>query len=215
MILRGSISNLVLLGRVESTDGYIYFRNNEFRIVYASADFVDPNRIKPVINMTAETEVQGYDIRLNLEGQIEQFSLALTSAPYLEEVDILALLTVGQRGKHLKGLEGGIGAGEATSFLTGKAQDVIEERLRTITGIDRFQVEPYVSQSAGTVEPRVTVSERIIGNKFFVTYTSSLASTEEQALKLEYLLNRNVSLIGVTDEQGTVGGDIKFRFEFK
>jgi translocation and assembly module TamB len=215
MILKGSVYNPVLLGRVESNDGYIYFRNNEFRIVYASADFVDPNRIKPVINMTAETEVQGYNIRLNLEGQIEQFSLALTSDPFLEEVDILALLTVGQVGKQLKGLEGGIGAGEATSFLTGKAQDVIEERLRTITGIDRFQVEPYVSQSTGTVEPRVTVSERIIGNKFFVTYTSSLASTEEQALKLEYLLNRNVSLIGLTDEQGTVGGDIKFRFEFK
>ena len=60
-------------------------------------------------------------------------------------MDILALLTVGQIGKQLKGLEGGIGAGEATSFITGKVQDVIEERMRSITGLDRFQVEPYVS----------------------------------------------------------------------
>lgn len=215
LILKGSISSPVLFGRLESTEGYAYFRNNEFRIIFASADFADPHRIKPVINLTAETIVKGYNIRLNLEGQIDHFDLSLSSDPHLEETDILALLTVGQVGKQLKGLEGGIGAGEATSFLTGKAQDVIEERLRTLTGLDRFQVEPYVSKTTGTIGPRVSVSKRLVGNKLFVTYTTLLGSTEEQILRLEYILDKNVSLIGLRDEKGSVGGDIKFRFEFK
>jgi translocation and assembly module TamB len=214
-LLKGSISSPVLFGRLESTEGYAYFRNNEFRITFASADFADPHRIKPVINLTAETIVTGYNIRLNLEGQIEHFNLSLSSDPHLEETDILALLTVGQVGKQLKGLEGGIGAGEATSFLTGKAQDVVEERLRTLTGLDRFQVEPYVSKTTGTIGPRVSVSKRLVGNKLFVTYTTLLGSTEEQILRLEYILDKNVSLIGLRDEKGSVGGDIKFRFEFK
>jgi translocation and assembly module TamB len=215
LILKGSISSPVLFGRLESTEGYAYFRNNEFRIIFASADFADPQRIKPVINLTAETIVNGYNIRLNLEGQIDHFNLSLSSDPHLEETDILSLLTVGQVGKQLKGLEGGIGAGEATSFLTGKAQDVVEERLRTLTGLDRFQVEPYVSKTTGTIGPRVSVSKRLVGNKLFVTYTTLLGSTEEQILRLEYILDKNVSLIGLRDEKGSVGGDVKFRFEFK
>jgi translocation and assembly module TamB len=146
---------------------------------------------------------------------MDHFNLSLSSDPHLEEVDILALLTVGQVGKQLKGLEGGIGAGEATSFLTGKVQDVLEERLRNITGLDRFQVDPSVSKTTGTVGPRVTVSKRLIGDKLFVTYTTLVGSTEEQVLKLEYLLDKNISLIGIRDEKASIGGDVKFRFEFK
>ncbi len=77
MIVKGTVSNPVLLGRLEATEGYVYFRNNEFKIIYASADFIDPHRIKPLLNLTAETEVKGYNIRLNLEGQIDHFNLSL------------------------------------------------------------------------------------------------------------------------------------------
>ncbi len=215
MVVKGTVSNPVLYGRVESNEGYIYFRNNEFRIIHVSADFTNPHKIKPVLNVTAEISIKGYAIRLNLEGETDRFHLSLSSDPPLEEVDILSLLTVGQLGKQTKGLEGGIGAGTATSFIAGKQQDIIEERIRKLTGIDRFQVEPYVSKSTGTVEPRVTVSERLIGDKVFVTYTTSIGSTEEQILKVEYMLNKNISLIGTRDDIGSVGGDVKFRFEFK
>jgi hypothetical protein len=215
MIVKGTVSNPVAFGRLESNEGYIYFRNNEFRIIHASADFTDPHRIKPILNLTAETSMKGYTIRLNLEGESDRFNLSLASDPPLEEMDILSLLTVGQFGKQTKGLEGGIGAGTATSFITGKQQDIVEERIRTLTGIDRFQVEPYVSKTTGTVEPRVTISERLIGDKVYVTYTTSISSTEEQILKVEYMLNRNMSLIGTRDDIGSIGGDVKFRFEFK
>ncbi|MDI6743762.1 MAG: translocation/assembly module TamB domain-containing protein [Thermodesulfovibrionales bacterium] len=215
MVLKGTIGHPLLFGRIESKEGKVYFRNSEFRILNASADFTDPNRINPVMEIVAQTIVKGYNIRLNLEGQMERFNLSLVSDPPLEETDILSLLTVGQIGKQLKGLEGGIGAGEAASFLTGKVQDVFEERIKSITGIDRVQVDPYVSKSTGTVGPRLTASKRLLGDKLFVTYTSAVGSTEEQVLKLEYILDKNVSLVGVRDEKGSVGGDIKFRFEFK
>jgi translocation and assembly module TamB len=214
-VLRGTLSRPVLFGRLESREGSVYFRNNEFRIIHASADFADPNKLNPVINLSADSNVKGYNIKLNLDGQLEHFNLSLSSDPHLEDMDILALLTSGQIGKQLKGLEGGIGASEATSFLTGKIQDVLEERLRTITGLDRFQVDPYVSKTTGTVGPMVTVSKRLVSDRLLVTYSGSLGSTEEQILKLEYLLDKNISLIGMRDEKGSVGGDIKLRFEFK
>ena len=62
-------------------------------------------------------------------------------------------------------MEGGIGAAEATSFLTGKLQDVAEDRLKTITGVDRLQIDPSVSTTTGTVSPRVTLSKKLIGDR--------------------------------------------------
>lgn len=215
LMLRGTVGHPIFFGRVESKGGKVYFRNNEFQILNANADFADPNRINPLMEIVAQTTVKGYNIRLNLEGQIEQFTLSLISDPPLDETDILSLLTVGQTGRDLKGLEGGIGASEATAFLTGKVQDVFEDRVKNLTGLDRVQVDPYISKTTGTVGPRVTVSKRLIGDKLFVTYISAVGSTEEQVLKLEYVLNRNVSLVGIRDEKGSIGGDIKFRFEFK
>jgi translocation and assembly module TamB len=217
MIVRGTVSQPILFGRLESKEGVFYFRNNEFKIVHARADFADPNRVNPVIELSAETSVKGYQVKLNLEGQIDHFNLSLSSDPPLEDPDILSLLTVGDVGKELKGLKGGIGAGEATSFLAGTLQDVFEERLKTVTGFDRIQVGSSVSKTSGTVEPRVTVSKRLLSDKVFVTYSNVLGSTTtgEQIFKIEYLLDKNISLIGTSDERGILGGDIKFRFEFK
>ncbi|MCL4457631.1 MAG: translocation/assembly module TamB domain-containing protein [Nitrospirae bacterium] len=215
ILLKGTIGQPVILGKVDAHEGVVYFRNNEFKALKASVDFSNPNRINPYFDMVAETRVKNYNIRLSLNGYVEQFNLALSSDPVLNETDIFSLLTVGQIGKHLKGLEGGIGAGEATSFITGRIQDVFEERLKTITGIDRVQVDPYVSKTTGTVTPRVTVAKRLMGDKLYVTYSTSVATGEEQVLKLEYALGKNTSLIGVRDERGGVGGDIKFRFGFK
>lgn len=214
-LLRGSIGQPILLGKVEANEGIVYFRNNEFKVLKASVDFANPNQVNPYFDIAAETRVRNYNIRLYLDGYMEQFNLSLSSSPALDETDIFSLLTVGQMGKHLKGLEGGIGASEATSFLTGKLQDVFEERLKTITGFDRVQIDPYVSKSTGTVTPRLTLSKRLLGDRLYVTYSTSVGTGEEQVWKLEYTVGKNTSLVGIRDERGGLGGNIKFRFEFK
>ncbi len=214
-ILRGTIGEPLLLGRIESTEGKVYFRNHEFRIAHATADFSDTAQKDPYMDIVAETAVKGYNIWLTLEGRLQQLDLTLLSDPELEDVEILALLAVGEFGEGLKGLEGGIGAAEASSIITGGFQDVVEERLRDLTGITRFTVDPYVSRRTGAITPRVTVSKRLAGEDLFVTYSSSMSTSEEQEVMLEYVINRNVSLLGGQDDLGSLGGDIRFRFFFK
>ncbi|HKN18471.1 MAG TPA: translocation/assembly module TamB domain-containing protein, partial [Dissulfurispiraceae bacterium] len=229
ILLRGTIGQPVVLGKLEAKQGLVYFRNNEFKILQTTVDFSNPDQIMPYFVIVAQTKVRNYNIMLTLDGYVNQFTLSLSSDPFLAETDIFSLLTVGQIGKNLKGLEGGIGAGEATSFLTGKMQDVFEERFRTITGLDRLSIEPSVtpmsegaltttaalSNSTGTISPRVTVSKQLLGDKLYVTYSAATGSGEAQVLRLEYLLGPNVSLVGDRDELGSLGGDIKFRFGFK
>ncbi|GMT47167.1 MAG: hypothetical protein IEMM0007_0733 [bacterium] len=215
LVILGTLKNPSLIGRVELKGGKIFFRNNEFTIINASADFTDPSRINPFFDIVASTRVKEYKIHLSLEGYAEQFNLSLSSEPLLDEIDILSLLTVGELGTKLKGFEGGIGASEAASFLTGKLQETLEDRLRNITGFDRIQVEPYVSETTGTIGPKITVSKRLLADRLYVTYTTSLGNATEQALRVEFFLNDNISLVGERDELGTLGADIKFRVEFR
>ena len=138
----GTVGEPLLFGRIEAKDGKVYFRNSEFQIKNITADYSNTRGADPYITVLAETLVKGYRVKLNLEGRLDKFDLILASDPPLDEVQILSLLTLGRFGDNLRGLEGGIGAAEATSFVTGHLQDTVEEKLKDITGIDRVDVEP-------------------------------------------------------------------------
>jgi translocation and assembly module TamB len=212
--IQGTLSRYGLVGRAKTKGGKIFFRNNEFDIIEGNVDFVELNRIIPVFHILAEAFISGYRIQLNLDGPADKFSLSFYSDPPLSDTEILTLLTAGHIREEEKGFESGIGAGEATAFLTGKLQDVFEERFKYFTGFDRFEVNPQTT-STGAVSPRVTVGKRFLEQKLYVTYSSSLGTTEEDIIRLQFDLTRKLSLIGVRDEIGSLGADVKYRYEFK
>jgi translocation and assembly module TamB len=215
MFLRGTVNRAQLLGRVEARKGTVFFRQNEFKILRAAADFVDPNRINPVLDIQAEIQVREYLVRLAVSGTADHAVVTLLSDPSLPDSDILALLALGKTGSELKGKEAGVGMSEAASFATGRFQDIFESRARSLTGLDRFQVDPYVSKGDTSV-PRVTVGKELVQDKLYVTYSSNVGSTTpEQIFRIEYVLNRNFSLVGERNELGNTGADIKYRFEFR
>jgi autotransporter translocation and assembly factor TamB len=215
VFLRGTVNHPQLLGRIEARKGVVYFRKNEFKILSASVDFVDPNRMNPVLDIQAETQVREYRIQLSVTGNADHAVVTFISEPSLVDSDILAMLALGKTGSELKGKESGVGVGEATSFATGQFQDVIERNARRFTGLDRFQVDPYINKSDASV-PRVTVGKELVQNKLYVTYSSNVgASAPEQLFRIEYLLDRHFSVVGGQDETGNTGADFKYRFEFK
>ncbi len=211
LFLKGTFERPLIFGRVEARQGIIYFRRNEFKVDSLVIDFVNPETIKPVFDIHAKTKVQRYTIDLSLSGTIDRFNLSLVSDPPLDETDILALLTVGQVTEEFAGKEGGIATTEATSFIS----DVFEQRVERAMRFDRFQVDPYYSSSTAASGARLTIGKRLLDDKLQVIYSTNLATSEEQLLLIEYILGKNISLIGERDEKGRVGADIKFRFEFR
>jgi autotransporter translocation and assembly factor TamB len=215
MLFRGTVNQPQVLGRIEARKGEVYFRKNVFKILHASADFTDPNRINPTLDVQAATRVREYQIQLGVTGTADRAVVTFVSEPPLTDSNILALLALGRTSEELKGKEANVGVGEATSFATGKFQDILESRARSLTGLDRFQVDPYISK-ADVAVPRVTVGKEVVQDKLFMTYSSNVgASTPEQMFRIEYILNKNMSLVGEMNELGNLGGDVKFRFEFK
>lgn len=213
--ITGIASELGMVGRIEAEGGSVYFRSNEFKILKGShVDFINPNSIVPDFHILAETYTGDYHVRLSLDGNMDKFTLSLFSEPPLAESDILSLLTFGQVGKGVKGIEGGIAAGEATALLTGTLQDTVEEELKNYTGFERIEIEPHTT-TEGSFTPKVTVGKRLLEDKIYVTYSSALGTAEEQVIEVEYKLDENMSLVGSRNEIGSAGVDIKYRFEFK
>ena len=205
-----------LVGRVEAKKGVVYFRKNDFKILHGAVDFVDPGRLNPTLDIQAETRVREYQIRLALSGTADRSTVSFISDPPLSDVDILSLLALGKTGSELTGKESGVGMSEAASFATGQFQDIFERRARSLTGLDRFQVDPYISKNNDTSVPRVTVGKEIVQDKLYVTVSSNVGATDpEQAYRVEYILDKHLSLVGERNEIGNIGADVKFRFEFR
>ena len=215
VIVRGIVNRPQLLGRIEASKGSVFFRKNDFKILHASVDFVDPNRINPVLDIQAETQVREYQIRLAVTGTAQRAVVTFISDPALADTDVLSLLALGKKSSELKGRETVVGVGEAASFATGQFQDILERRARSVTGLDRFQVDPYIGKS-DTAVPRVTVGKELVQNKLFVTYSSNVgADYPEQIFRIEYILNRHFSVVGERNDLGNIGADFKYRFEFQ
>ncbi|MBI5043956.1 MAG: translocation/assembly module TamB domain-containing protein [Nitrospirae bacterium] len=215
VILKGTINRPIIVGKVEAIDGEVYFRKNRFKVISGRVDFTDPEKINPVFDIHASSKVRKYQIDLNLTGTLDSFNLSLVSDPPLSETDILALLTTGKTTEELVGAEQVIGTAEAASFVTGQVQDIIEERVAEIMGFERFQVDPYYYSAKTSAGPRLTVSKHFWDDSLYVIYSTNLATTEEQLISIEYILSKNISLVGERDESGRLGADIKFRLEFK
>ncbi|WP_353684784.1 translocation/assembly module TamB domain-containing protein [Thermodesulfovibrio sp. 3907-1M] len=211
LLLRGSLQEPSLIGWINAKEGWIYFRGSKFEIMQALIQFNDPNSIRPYLNVSARTNVSQYNINLNLNGYIDQFNLILSSNPPLSESELLNLLVLGQNG----GGKGIPGASEAASFITGQMHELLEERVRGLTGLDVMTVEPGVSKTTGSIAPRITVGKKLMDGRLTVTYSTQAGATAEQIIKVEYLVRKGVSLVGTKDEIGGISGAIKFRFEFR
>ena len=211
----GTIEHIGLLGRVEANEGTVYFRSNEFRILEGtSVYFVEPEKVVPVFHINTDSYINDYHVRLAADGTIDNFNLSLFSDPPLAEADILALITFGQVGKEAKGIDTGVAAGEAASILTGSLQEAVEEEYGYLGGIDRFEVQPHTT-TEGALVPKVVVGKRLFEDKLFVIYSTAIGTAEDNLVRLEYRLNKEVSLVGARNEIGSVGGGLIYRFEFK
>jgi translocation and assembly module TamB len=211
----GKPGSIGIIGRIGADSGTLLFRGNEFRLLEGtSVDFIDPRTIKPLFHIVSESYRDDYHLRLSLDGTVDDFSLSLFSEPPLSEQEILTLLTFGGLGGSSKGFVSGIATEEAASILTGGMQENIQKEIQSITGFERISIEPHTT-STGAFTSRVTVARRLLEDRIKVMYSTTIGSSEEQLVRVEYKLSDEWSIVGSRDELGSVGGDIKFRFEFR
>ncbi len=200
LVVRGSLAQPILFGQVELDEGgKVVYVDNEYRVERGLLTFANPYRIDPVVDLAATTEVRDYDITLNLAGTLERLNATFTSDPPLADLEIVSLLTTGQRiaesGRVFSGESGGQpGAGAAQRFLYGQAASVISERVNTLFGFDRFRVAPVAAAGAGQSSLAFTVGKQI-SRDLFVTYSRDPSTSERDLLSVEWQVSDKVVVV--------------------
>jgi len=214
--LRGTPAYPVLTGRVEAVDGTIFFRGNRFEISHAYANFIDRNRINPVLDIRAEADVRTYRLILDATGTLDNPSVNITSDPPMSMVDIISLLTTGvaetdgQTPLHQSQV---VGMG-AASVLSENLTGALGRRVQRIFGLESFRVDPYLAGTEKNPTARITISERIYRD-MVITYSQNLSTNEEQVVIIEYDVGKGVSIVASRDEDGRYGIDFRLRKRFK
>jgi len=220
----GDIEYPQISGRVTANSGgTLFYRNDRYEIQRGEVVFPPNTSIEPIINLRAESEINGYQISINLNGNLtdtETLSLALSSNPALPQADIVSLITTGS----LANTEGGIptlaqsGLNTATEIL---ADAIINKPLSKATdklfGLNRFEIDPIISGQRLNPTARLTVGRQINRN-LLITYSTNLASDQNQVLALEYRVSNRLSFVAQYEQRAlsNVTRDSNvFRFEIR
>ena len=203
----GTALNPQIEGRVEVPRGRVVFGDTRYDILSGVFDFIDPVRLNPEMNVQVETVVQEYDIQLGIDGNLDQFSLNMSSDPPLSDSEIARLLAVGTGGQT-----------DAYSFVTRPLQTVLEGKLEETFKLDRLSVDvdPLLSKSKDSESTStVTVAKRFF-DALLLTYTTSVGGTDRaQLFEAEYELSDKLSITASRDQDGELDTSVTFKFKLK
>ena len=200
LAIAGDADTPIISGRITANEGgIIFFRNDRYEVQRGVLEF-PPSTGEPFINLQAETEIQGYQIFVNLLGDLsnpDNLSATLRSNPPLPQPDVVSLITTGSLAN--------TGAGIPTLAQSGinTAAEIITDSLinnpaRKATdklfGLNKFQLDPIFSGTRVNPGARLTVGRQINRN-LAITYSTNLSEDQSQVLALEYRVSNRLSFV--------------------
>lgn len=215
--LRGSLDDPDVSGRILITRGQLEFRNDRFEVTRGVVSIPEGPTGGTFYDIQAEATIQGYRIIVGLTGTADNFNPVLRSEPNLPQSSILSLLATGRlpppdiANTTTAAQQANVSA--ATTLLSELLTERIEEQTGRLFGINRFQIDPLLVGRGGDPTARLTVGRRITKD-LSVTFSTNLATAEEQIILIEYRLRNNLSIIGLRDQQGNFGFDVRVTKRF-
>ncbi len=210
--VRGTVAQPVILGRVNLTNGDVIFNGNRFTVSGGTVQFVNPAETQPVVNLALNTTIQQYNIHLRFNGPVDQLRTNYTSDPSLPAADIINLLAFGETTE-------ASAAGPATptnqaamGLVASQVSSQITSRVAKIAGISQLSINPVLAGGSiqGPSGAVVTIQQRVTGN-LFVTFSTNVATTQNQVIMGQYNISPRVSFSVTRDQNGGVAFDTLFK----
>lgn len=242
--IKGPPTRPVLLGQLQlQRNGKFFFRDTTFEFETAEVKFNDPNRINPelyisanaVVEENTESRIQRYEINMLVQGKADDPSLTFTSNPPRSEKDIASLLALGVTTEsNYQSTQVGENQLQRQSYEVGASiltKNKFGRDLQNRTGLE-FKVSSAIDQRNNSPSPKITISKQWTP-RVETSASRTFGELTTQDVKVEYQLNRNVSLIGSwegrevsnttsittsSDDKNTtdiLGIDIEYKLEFK
>ncbi len=216
--IRGNAARPVVFGAVEIAEGgKLIYADNEYRVERGRVTFDNPNRIDPVIDLTAKTQVKNYEIALDLSGTVDRLTAHFRSEDGLADLDVLSLLATGREldpGASEIGLATSTttpapGQSFAAEFLASQAASAVSKRVQNLFGFDRFRIDPLAGGSGSISNVQLTVGKRL-SKKLFVTYTTTPSASETTVLQAEWQVGKNVVVLFTSNGSDRYSVDVQW-----
>ncbi len=229
--VNGPPQNPALLGRINfDKNSRLIFKDKVFEVQTGQVQFNNPNEIDPEIYLSAQTRVSDYDVTLLVQGTSKAMNIHVSSQPPLSDQDIISLLALGVTSAKLDQNVQSKDQQAQTSYEIGAAiiGAPINRRLESTLGLN-FQFSSSFDTTRNINIPKVTLSRKI-SNRVNASASRILGDQGDYDVKLQYLINQNVSAIGSfekrstqestlraneQDSQSFFGLDLEFKREFK
>jgi translocation and assembly module TamB len=223
--LQGSLANPVEVGNVHFLNGEAIFRGNRFTLSRGDLSLTNPIRTQATLDLEARTRVQQYDLTVDISGPLgRRLKLAYRSDPPLPTEDVLSLLALGythqQQQASTPGLVSSFVGGNPlqrvgeSALLSQALSSQVTGRIQRLFGVSRIKIDPNVGLPGFTSGARVTVEQQVTRD-LTLTYVTNTASSQYRIIQFEWAVGENVSLVGVRDQNGIFGVELRFRRRFK
>ncbi len=210
-------------GRITANSGTIIFRKDRYEVQRGVLEFPPNTTIEPFINLQATTEIQGYQIIVNLIGELnntETLNATVRSSPALPQADVISLITTG----NLANTDTGIptlaqsGINTAAEILTDTfINNPLGRATDKLFGLNKFAIDPIISGQRLNPSARLTVGRQINKN-LLITYSTNLSADQNQVLALEYRVSNRLSFVAQYEQRSlsnVTRNNNNFNFEIR
>lgn len=219
--------------------GKVFFRDVGFEVSAGYVEYQDDPPDNPKLYLTAQTVVKEnvrddtnrvteneYEVNLLIQGKGRNPKITVSSLPALTEREIISLLALGMTPGQLESRRSSqVGGDQLEQIGTSIIGKVTNKELRSRLGVD-VQVTQTNAESGSS--PKITINKQF-SPKLSASAGRTLEKTPESTVKMEYKVNRNLSVIGswegkegasAAGEQEDVtpsifGLDLEFKVNFK
>ncbi len=214
--LQGTLANPVAVGNIYLRSGQTVFRGNRYTLTRGDISMSNPFQTEPVLDLQVNTQVDKYDLTLELSGPPDRIKLSYRSDPPLPTEDILSLLAFGysRRLEEFAPQPTSPLSSASTGLLSQALSSQISGRIQRLFGVSRIKLSP-ISSEVGTLGGPVLTIEQQLSSKLTLTYQTSTANSLYRVIEFDFTVNPRMSVRGFRDQNGIFGLELKFRKRFK
>jgi translocation and assembly module TamB len=204
----GTAANPVITGRTTLTSGELFYRSVRYQLQNGAITFDNPIETHPVMNISATTTIEQYNLTLSLRGPLDKLTTSYTSDPPLATADIINLVA---RGKTTQ--ESAAQSQSTDSMIASQAASEVSGGLQKLAGISSLQIDPTIGGNGQSPSTQIAIQQRVTKNLLF-TFSTDVSQPGSEIIQGEYQVNKRWSVSAERDQLGGFSVDGRYHKRF-
>jgi hypothetical protein len=214
--IKKSFENPQVSGGIDVISGELKFPYKPLTIVHGKIMMTQEQFDDPLIELTAKNKIKKYSIGMHVSGSLKSPRIHCESSPDLTESQVVSLLLAGAEDSSFNLLMPTLVMQNMQHIILGPAQsdsklatyfNSLLKPLAFVRIVPRFNDESGRGGLRGAIE--INVNDRLTG-----LIEKNFSLPEDTKFEVDYALSDDVSIRGIKDEHGDLGGEFEMRWKF-